>query len=110
MHLHKECKKLMNKTIIKTTTDAISEDANGKEYGIYYHNDNVTTFEFVILSLVTVFSMSPEMATSLAMNIHQNGRGLVGIYSMDEAYEKVDLVDSLKKEFGAGLVITIEEI
>jgi ATP-dependent Clp protease adaptor protein ClpS len=107
--IFKECK-LMSETITKTRVGTSIENTDDKEYGVYYHNDNITPFDFVILTLIMVFDMSPEMATSLAMNVHQNGRGLAGVFSLDEAYEKVDRVDDLKKEFGMSLIVTVEEI
>ena len=72
-------------------------------------NDDYTTMEFVIHVLETLFQKSPAEAYRIMMHVHQNGRGIAGVYSWEMAETKADTVRSLAVEAGYPLRATIEE-
>jgi ATP-dependent Clp protease adaptor protein ClpS len=72
-------------------------------------NDDYTTMEFVLQVLETLFLKSPAEAYQIMMHVHQNGRGIAGIYPWEVAETKADSVRSLAAEAGFPLRATIEE-
>lgn len=72
-------------------------------------NDDYTTMEFVIHVLESVFQKSPAEAYRIMMNVHQNGRGIAGVYPWEVAETKADTVRSLAVDAGFPLRATIEE-
>ena len=72
-------------------------------------NDDYTTMEFVIQVLETVFQKSPAEAYRIMMQVHQNGRGVAGVYPWEMAETKADTVRSLATTAGFPLRATIEE-
>jgi ATP-dependent Clp protease adaptor protein ClpS len=55
---------------------------------VILHNDDVTTMEFVVLVLMQIFHKSFEEAQDIMMTIHEQGKGVVGIYSFEVAATK----------------------
>lgn len=55
-------------------------------------NDDFTPMDFVVFILQKFFGKSMEVATTIMLQIHHQGRGVCGIYSQDIAATKVDLV------------------
>jgi ATP-dependent Clp protease adaptor protein ClpS len=72
-------------------------------------NDDYTTMDFVIQVLESVFQKSPAEAYRIMMHVHQNGRGIAGVYPWELAETKADTVRSLATEAGFPLRATIEE-
>ena len=58
-----------------------------KRYNVIMHNDDVTTMDFVVHLLRVVFFKSPEDATQIMLDVHQNGSANVGIYTYDIAVD-----------------------
>ena len=69
-------------------------------YKVVLLNDDYTTMEFVISVLETVFDKSPAEAYRIMMHVHQQGRGIAGVYPWDVAETKTDTVTSLAREAG----------
>ena len=93
---------------------AVQERTNTKKqepvaYKVILLNDDYTTMEFVIRVLESVFLKSPAEAYRVMMNVHQQGRGLAGVYPWELAETKVDSVTLLAREAGFPLKATIEE-
>ena len=78
-----------------------------KRYNVIMHNDDVTTMDFVVHVLRVVFFKSPEDATQIMLDVHQNGSANVGIYTYDIAVSKVTKVMQLAKDEGFPLRLTI---
>lgn len=78
-----------------------------KRYNVIMHNDDVTTMDFVVHVLRVVFFKSPEDATRIMLDVHQNGSANVGIYTYDIAVSKVTKTMQLAKEEGFPLRLTI---
>ncbi|MDR0669073.1 MAG: ATP-dependent Clp protease adaptor ClpS [Treponema sp.] len=71
------------------------------DYMVILLNDNYTTMEFVVEILMSIFRKSEAEAHRIMLDVHQRGRGLVGVYPWDIACTKVDQVhiEAAKNEF-----------
>ena len=72
-------------------------------------NDDYTTMEFVLHVLETLFLKSPAEAYRIMMHVHQNGRGVAGIYPWEVAETKAATVRTLAADAGYPLRAAIEE-
>lgn len=77
-------------------------------YNVIYVNDNVTSMDFVIESLVTVFNYEPENALKLTMEIHEKGSGVAATLPYEMAEHKGVEVTQLARANGFPLNIKIE--
>jgi ATP-dependent Clp protease adaptor protein ClpS len=77
-------------------------------YKVIYINDNVTTMEFVIESLVGVFNHTVEEATDITQKIHEDGSGIAAILPYEMAEQKGVEVTQLARNNGFPLNIKLE--
>jgi ATP-dependent Clp protease adaptor protein ClpS len=66
-------------------------------YQVFLMNDDYTPMDFVIEILSLYFSMSVERATQVMLQVHTEGRGSCGIYTIDVAQTKVTMVNEYSK-------------
>lgn len=64
---------------------------------VVFFNDDVTTFDFVIKVLVTVFFLPREKAIELTFKVDQDGSAVAGTYTEDIAKSKKVLADRMAK-------------
>mgnify|MGYP006268885517 CR=1 FL=1 len=57
-------------------------------YRIIYMNDNVTSMEFVINSLIDYFEYTVDTASTITQNIHDEGSAVVAILPYEVAEQK----------------------
>jgi ATP-dependent Clp protease adaptor protein ClpS len=57
-------------------------------FKVVYLNDNVTTVDFVLDSLVTYFHYSPETAEKITYDIHEQGAAVVAVLPFEIAEQK----------------------
>ena len=76
---------------------------------VLLHNDDVTTFDFVIWILVTLFHKPAEEAVRLTWEVHRAGSALVTVTSKERAELYVEQVSSLARPRGFPLTATMEE-
>ena len=57
-------------------------------YRVIYINDNTTTMEFVVESLVEFFDYSIDTATQLTVSIHEHGQAVVAVLPFEIAEQK----------------------
>ena len=62
------------------------------KYQIILLNDDYTSVEFVIQILMGIFSKTPIEAQEITQNIHEKGKGIVGIFSHEIAMTKLEMV------------------
>ncbi len=86
----------------------MDEEDLDKRYRVVIHNDNVTTFEFVISILVKVFEQTFARATKLAFETHYKGNAYVATLPLEEAKTKVFKAQFAAREQGFPLVFSIE--
>ena len=80
-------------------------------YRVILHNDDKTTFDFVIAVLTNIFHKSVEDSTQITLDIHEHGAGVAGEpYTKEIAEEKAMETMSFAKRNKFPLVATTEEI
>lgn len=72
-------------------------------------NDDYTTQDFVIRILEDIFNKNEQEAVSIMLEIHNNGRGICGIYPYDIAQTKANIARKKSKEAGFPLKTIVEE-
>lgn len=77
-------------------------------YAVVLHNDDYTTMEFVVEVLTRYFAKSQEEAVQIMLRVHQEGRGVAGVYSHEIAETKVIQVSDYAKSQGHPLKLTAE--
>ena len=78
-------------------------------YNVVMFNDDVTPFEYVIAVLNEVFGYPVEEGLAIAIHIHQNGKAIIATTSMQEAYKKVEAVDTMNEQYGFLLQTNVEK-
>lgn len=78
------------------------------KFRVIYTNDNVTTMEFVVESMVAVFRIDREDAEKLTIKIHEEGSCVVAVLPYEIAEQKGIEVSILAKRHGFPLVIKLE--
>lgn len=82
-----------------------------KMYKVLLHNDNTTTFGFVIDVLVNIFHRSTDDAIILTKIIHDEGKGVAGApYTREIAEEKASETIKVARMNGFPLMASFEEI
>lgn len=77
-------------------------------YKIIYMNDDVTTMEFVVTSLIDYFNYNEETAVSITKNIHDDGSAVVAILPYEIAEQKGIEVTINARSKGYPLQIKVE--
>jgi ATP-dependent Clp protease adaptor protein ClpS len=80
-----------------------------KKYKVFLLNDDFSTMDFVIDVLVKVFRKSLDEASTIMINIHNNGKEICGTYSYEIAGTKVSQVKAMAREQGFPLKAKMEE-
>ena len=75
---------------------------------VILHNDDVTTFDFVIDLLITLFRKPHLEAVRLTYEVHESGSALVVATSFERAELYLEQVRSLARPRGFPLVATME--
>jgi ATP-dependent Clp protease adaptor protein ClpS len=78
-------------------------------YKVLLLNDDYTPMEFVVAVLQRFFSMDREQATRIMLKVHNEGRGVCGVFPRDIAATKVELVLSYAREHQHPLACVMEE-
>lgn len=58
------------------------------KFNVVLYNDDVTTIDFVIEILRSIFHKSFDEASNLCLTIHDNGKGIAGTYALEIATQK----------------------
>ncbi len=96
-------------TRIEYGTDTDLEIQEPKKYKVILLNDNYSTVEFVIQILMQIFKKNLDEATSITMNIHDNGKGVCGVYTYEIAETKVAQVKNNARKAQFPLKAIMEE-
>jgi ATP-dependent Clp protease adaptor protein ClpS len=98
----------MGKTITRTKPVPNLELKEPPLYKVIYINDNVTTMDFVIQSLVDIFNHSFESANDLTVKIHEEGSATVATLPYEMAEQKGVEVTQLARNNGFPLTVKLE--
>jgi len=77
-------------------------------YKIIYINDDVTTMEFVVTSLIEYFNYNPDTATTITKDIHDNGSAVVAVLPYEIAEQKGIEVTLEARSQGYPLQVKVE--
>jgi len=77
-------------------------------YRVIYINDNTTTMEFVVESLVEFFDYTIETATQLTVSIHEHGQAVVAVLPFEIAEQKGTEVTASAREQEYPLQVKLE--
>lgn len=78
-------------------------------WNVLLHNDDFTTKIFVVEVLTAIFHLSAVEATKLMMQVHRNGKGVVGTYTWDIAQTKIARVHEMAKKREYPLRCSVEK-
>lgn len=98
-----------------TATDVLLDEkikitvSEPKKYKIVFLNDDKTPMDFVVSLLVELFKHTEEVARTITVRIHEEGSGVVGIYSYEIAEQKALEATGISRENGFPLKIKVEE-
>ena len=93
-------------TIVKTKP--IVDIKEPPLFRVIYMNDDQTTMEFVIESLVIVFHYDRERALAITSTIHEHGSAVVAVLPFELAEQKGIEVSVMAKRHGFPLVVKLE--
>ncbi|CAB4220695.1 COG2127 Uncharacterized conserved protein [uncultured Caudovirales phage] len=96
----------MADSLVKTNTRTDVKEP--PHFCVIYMNDNVTTMEFVVETIVSIFHHTREKAEELTNQIHENGSAVVATLPYEIAEQKGIEVSVLAKRHGFPLVIKLE--
>ncbi|GHV81793.1 ATP-dependent Clp protease adapter protein ClpS [Spirochaetia bacterium] len=68
-----------------------------EELRVVLLNDDYTTMDFVVEVLMRIFHKNGDDALRIMINVHQQGRGIVGQYPQDIARTKAEQVHAMAK-------------
>lgn len=68
--------------------DVVTSIREPSLYRIIYINDNVTSFDFVIDSLINIFDYSEEIADQIAHDVDEKGSSVVAVLPFELAEQK----------------------
>lgn len=80
-----------------------------KRFRVLLYNDDYTTMEFVVEILMGVFRHAAPEAVTIMFKVHEEGRGVAGVYPHDIAESKVLEVHSRARNAGYPLRCGMEE-
>jgi ATP-dependent Clp protease adaptor protein ClpS len=94
--------------VITPDTETKEETRLAPRWKVILHNDDVTTFAFVIELLITLFKKPSDEAIGLTNEIHHKGSAVITVTSLERAELYVEQVRSLARPRGFPLTATIE--
>lgn len=95
-------------TIVKAKIQPKIDVKEPSLYRVIYINDETTTMEFVIESMVTVFDIERDRAEHLTMEIHEKGSAVVCVLPYEIAEQKGIEVTLLARSNGFPLQVKLE--
>jgi ATP-dependent Clp protease adaptor protein ClpS len=79
-----------------------------KHYAVLLHNDDYTSMEFVTEILQKFFNKNGEDAVRIMLKVHQEGKGVAGLFTYQIAETKVAQVQEYARSKGFPLKCSME--
>ena len=98
----------MSKTETKVTIKPNLGLAEPPLFKIIYINDNVTSMEFVVGSLIEYFNYTDDTAAHITQNIHDQGSAVVAVLPYEIAEQKGIEVTVSARSQGYPLQVKVE--
>lgn len=98
-------------TETKTGTDPASEHREdlARLWKVICHDDPVTTMDFVVDVLTSVFRQPAGRAVELMVRVHETGSAVIGLWPETVAKRKVNKAKTLARADGFPLTFSLEE-
>ena len=80
-----------------------------KMYKVILLNDDYTSMDFVVSILEGIFQKSPAEAVQIMLQVHNQGRGVCGLYPKQIAEAKIAQVHDRARSYGFPLRCVMEE-
>ena len=78
-------------------------------YKVLLHNDDYTTMDFVVMILQMVFQKDIDEATRIMLNVHHQGIGIAGVFTLEVGETKVAIVHQMAKQNQFPLKCSLEK-
>lgn len=91
-------------------TKTITEIKYPDRFNVVLLNDDFTPMEFVIQLLVEVFNTSIEEAKEVMIKVHEEGKGVAGMYGLEIAEQKQQESTIISRHHGHPLKVIIEKV
>lgn len=88
--------------------DQAPKTARARRWCVVFYNDDYTTKWFVVHVLEQFFRMDETTAAAFMMAVHEQGKGVAGMYTRDVAETKAAAVTDYARELGMPLKVTAE--
>ena len=95
-------------TLIKPKIEPRLDVKEPSLFKVIYINDETTTAEFVVESLISVFNLSREAAEDITQKVHEDGSGVAAVLPYELAEQKGIEVTILARSHGFPLQIKLE--
>ena len=93
----------------RTTRGPAQPAGAAEDVQVVLLNDDYTPMDFVITVLRRFFSLDTEQATRIMLKVHNEGRGVCGIFPRDIAATKVEQVLAFARQHQHPLACIMEE-
>lgn len=81
-----------------------------KMWSVIILNDDFTSFDIVIFCLVEYFGKTEEEAERIAMKVHNEGKGVIGVYTKEIAETKQTMAMDFARDYESPLQLVLEEV
>lgn len=95
-------------TIVKPKIEPRLDLKEPSMFRVIYINDETTTMEFVVETLISIFDMSKEDAMNTTVKIHEDGSAVVAVMPYEIAEQKGIEVTVLARSHGFPLQVKLE--
>lgn len=95
-------------TIIKPKIEPRLDVKEPGMFRVIYINDETTTAEFVVESLINIFDLDRERAEELTQKVHEEGSAVVAVMPYELAEQKGIEVTILARSHGFPLQVKLE--
>ncbi|HKJ77748.1 MAG TPA: ATP-dependent Clp protease adapter ClpS [Gammaproteobacteria bacterium] len=79
-----------------------------RKFKVFLVNDDFTPMDFVVHILEQFFNMDRSRATRIMLTVHNEGRGLCGVFAREIAETKVAQVNDYSRKHQHPLLCTME--
>ena len=80
-----------------------------KKYKVVLHNDDYTPMEFVVLVLMDVFNYGVHRAHEIMLQVHEQGKGIAGVFSKEIAWMKTRKCNQVARREGHPFKVLMEK-
>ena len=95
-------------TIVKPRIDPKLDIKEPGMFRVIYINDETTTMEFVIETLISIFGMTDDEAVNITTRIHEEGSAVVAVMPYEIAEQNGIEVTILARSHGFPLQVKLE--